>query len=106
VTEHERRAARRDGRLLIALVLFVGTAGAALVQIGVLSLWFQSALHDDWTYFLEWFPSYAMPALEPGQYCLGDCSPDLPFFAAWIAIGFFGLGMAVLAYSWWRPRSS
>jgi hypothetical protein len=104
MSHSEKTVAKRDGRLLLALLLFVISASSLLVQAGILLLYFRSAVEENWTYFLEIFPSYALPPPGPGKGCYDDCYPDLPFIAGWIGIVAFLLAMSTLAYSWWRPR--
>jgi hypothetical protein len=100
----EKNFAKRDGRLSLALLLFVIFAGSLLVQAWILLLYFRSAVEDNWTDFLEIFPSYAFPPPGPGRGCYDNCYPDLPFIAGWIGIAGFLLAMCILAYSWWRPK--
>ena len=104
MTESVKMVATRDGRLLLGLLLFVVCAGAVFVQAWIVLFYFRSAIHRDWASFLEEFPSYALPPLQPGEYCFDDCFPDLPFVAGWIGIVSFVLGLSVLAYVWWTPR--
>jgi hypothetical protein len=104
MTDSVKKVAKRDGRLSLALLMFVVCAGAVFVQSWILMFYFRSAIHQDWTYFLKNFPSYAPPTLQPGEYCFDDCFPGLPFIAGWIGIVSFCLGWSLLAYSWWRPR--
>jgi hypothetical protein len=105
MTQSVKNVTKRDGRLSLALLLFVISAGLVGVQAWVLLFYFRSAVHQDWTYFLEMFPSFALPPLDPGATCFDDCFPDLPFVAGWIGIVSFFLGLFVLAYSWWMPKS-
>jgi hypothetical protein len=100
----EKEVAKRDGRLLLTFLLFVASAGSLLVQGWILFIYVHSALNQNWTYFLEVFPS-AMRPIPAGAYCIDDCSPDLPLVAAWIGIVSFIVGLFVLAYSWWKPKS-
>jgi hypothetical protein len=94
---------KRDGRLALSLLLFVVSAGALVVEGWIISLWFFSALNQDWTYVEKLFPSALRPP-PPGAYCMGDCTPDLPFVAGAIGIVSFFAGLLILAHSWWRPR--
>lgn len=97
---------RRDRRLLLALMLFLSSGVACLAQTWVLNLYIWSVDSRDWSHFLSFFPSYATET-PPEQYyhCLGRCYPDLPFFPGWIGLISFCLGLAVLAYSWWKSKS-
>jgi hypothetical protein len=98
-------AVTRDQRLLFTFLLFVASAASFLVQGWILLLFVSSALAQNWTHFVEVFPSTALPPLEPDQYCFGDCTPDLPFVAGWIGIVSFMLGLSTLAYCWWMPKT-
>jgi hypothetical protein len=106
MTQPEKNLAKRDGRLSLALLLFVVFAVSFLVQAWILLHYFHSAVEDNWAHFLEIFPSYADPPPGPGKGCYDACYPDLPFIAGWIGIVCFFLGLSVLAYSWWRSRSN
>ncbi|MEY2855424.1 MAG: hypothetical protein RL030_2556 [Pseudomonadota bacterium] len=98
---------KRNRRLLLALLLFAATAVSTLVQVWVTNFYLYSANAQDWTLFLEWFPSYALPPIPPGHGCFDDCSPDLPFVAGWIAVAAFVMGFIILARIWWvsKPRA-
>jgi hypothetical protein len=101
-----KNMARRDGRLLLSLMLFVASGVACFAQTWILNLYIWSVDSRDWSHFLRYFPSYATKT-PPEQYyhCLDKCYPDLPFFPGWIGIFSFCLGLAVLAYSWRKPKS-
>ena len=105
MTHSLKREAKRDGRLSLAILLFVTSAGSLITQAWVLLLYFRSAVDRDWEHFLEVFPSAALPPLKPGVYCFGDCYPNLPFVSGWIGIATFFMGLSLLAYSWWAPKS-
>ena len=94
---------KRDTRLSVALLLFLLCVVAGIAQTWILLLYFRSMVNKDWTYFLEKFPSYALP-LDADAICLGDCFPDLPFVIGWIGIVSFFLGIVLVAYSWWKPK--
>lgn len=96
--------AKRDIRLLIALLLFSLAAIAGLVQSWVLLLYIESIIARDWTYFSNKF-SVEAPASGPDVFCFGRCVAELPFLAGWIGLVAFILGMALLAYCWCKPRS-
>ena len=95
---------KRDRRLSLALLLFVISAGALLIQTWIATLYFGAAVNQNWEVFLDVFPSVAPPPTEPGVHCFDKCQPDLPFVAGWIGIVSFVLGLIVLAYSWWTPK--
>ena len=95
---------KRDGRLLLAMLLFVIFVGSMLVQTWILLLYFRSAVERNWAYFLEFFPAYDFQPRGPGVDCYDACYPDLPFVAGGIGIICFLLGLSILAYSWWKPR--
>jgi hypothetical protein len=105
MTKSMKMLAKRDGRLLLAFLLFVVFAGLMIVQAWILLLYFRSIVHQDWTYFLKVFPSSALPPLDIGAACFDDCFPDLPFVPGWIGIVSFLLGLLVLIYIWWIPKS-
>ena len=100
---HSAKLVKRDGRLSLALLLFVASAGALLYQAWIVFIWFFSALNQDWSYAEKLFPSTVQP-IPPGTHCLDDCTPDLPFVAGPIGIVTFLLGLSILAYSWWVPK--
>lgn len=101
----KRWKARRDHRLLIALLLLFTSMIAALVQVWILHLYLDAAITGHWDYFARMF-SVQLPPSGPTEFCFGRCVPDLPFLAGWIAIVSFLLGLAILTYSWWKPRQS
>jgi hypothetical protein len=96
-------AAKRDVRLLVALLLFVISLIATLVQAWVVMLFVDAAVMGDWTYFSELF-SVDPPAAGPVSYCLDYCAAPLPFLPGWVGIVSFGLGLLTLFYSWLKPR--
>jgi hypothetical protein len=99
--------AKRDRRLLVALLLLAAAAASLLIQAWISMVYFKSGLAQNWTYYLELFPSYARPPLAPGVHCYDDCtSPYQPVVAGWIGVVSFFLGLSVLAFSWWKPRAS
>src|SRR5688572_19620365 len=71
----------RDRRLLAALLLLVVAAAFLLVQAWISMLYVASAKAQNWSYYLELFPSFARP-VPSGAYCLDDCSPYHPLFPA------------------------
>jgi hypothetical protein len=95
---------KRDRRLLVSLLLFAASAVSTLAQVWVTNFYIYSALAQDWTWFLEWFPSHELPTVPPGHVCLDDCYPDLPLVAGWIAIAAFSLGTIILMYCWWVSK--
>jgi hypothetical protein len=95
---------KRDRKLLAALVLFLISGVSVFVQVWISNLYYFSLINRDWTFFLQFFPSYALPPPEPGTACLDWCYPDKPVFAAWTALGSFVLGVSVLAYAWFRSK--
>jgi hypothetical protein len=101
-----KNVVRRDGRLLLALMLFLAAGVACFAQAWILNLYIWSVDNRDWSFFLRFFPSYAV-GTPPEQFyqCLGRCYPDLPFIPGWIGICSFFLGLAVLVYSWRKPKS-
>lgn len=96
---------KRDIRLLIAILLFVISMIAGLFQAWVLKLYIDAAVTGHWEYFSNTF-SVQAPASGPDVFCFDYCVADLPFLAGWIGIVTFLLGVTVLAYSWWTPRSA
>jgi hypothetical protein len=52
-----KQAAKRDGRLALALMMLLASAAVLLVQVWIVSLYLYSALNENWSYFLEMFPS-------------------------------------------------
>lgn len=105
MTHAATRVQKRDGRLSIALLLFVIFAGATLVQTWILFLYFNAAVGQNWDHFVKLFPSYDFQPRGPGVLCYDACYPDLPFVAGWIGIVCFFLGMAILVNSWWTSKS-
>lgn len=109
MTQTSKAVTRRDRRLLLSLLLFAISGGSLLVQMMITAFYISSALHGNWTSFLEEFPSSAPPSLdlppplEPGAYCLDGCAPILPVVAGWAGVLSFLLGLSVLAYAWWKP---
>jgi hypothetical protein len=96
---------RRDRRLLIAMLLFFGSLVAGLVQAFILRAYVAAAVLGDWTYFADTF-SVGAPASGPDGFCFDYCAPDLPFVSGWTGIASFLAGLILLAYAWWKPRSS
>ncbi len=105
MTQAAEKVKKRDGRLSLALLLFVIFAGSMLVQTWIVLIYFRSAVERNWTYFLEFFPSYDFQPRGPGSGCYGYCYPDLPFVAGWIGLACFVLGMSFLVNSWWTSKS-
>jgi hypothetical protein len=100
-----KKVQKRDGRLAIALLLFVMFAGATLVQAWILFRYFNAAVEQNWDHFAKLFPSYDFQPRGPGVLCYDSCYPDLPFVAGWIGIACFFLGMFLLVNSWWTSKS-
>jgi hypothetical protein len=98
------KRAKRDGRLSIALLLLVAAATSLLVQAWISMFYFQSAIAQNWTHYLEIVPSFARPPLAPGEYCFGDCNPHHPVVPGWIGVISFFLGLSALAFSWLKPK--
>ena len=94
----------RDVRLFVALLLLALAAAALLVQIWISALYVQSANAQNWTYYLELFPSFTQPK-APGTYCLDDCNPYHPLIPGLVGAVSFLLGFSVLAMSWLMPKS-
>jgi hypothetical protein len=93
---------RRDRRLLIAILRFLGSLIAGLVQAVILRAYVAAAVLGDWTYFADTF-SVEAPASGPDVFCFDYCAPDLPFVAGWTGIASFLAGLILLAYAWWKP---
>src|SRR5690606_21996007 len=75
----------RDPRLLVALLLLVVAAACLLIQAWMSALYLASIKAQNWSYYLELFPSFARPT-PPGAYCLDDCSPYYPRVPAWAGV--------------------
>ena len=95
---------KRDKWLLLALLLFTSAAALLAFQAWVATLYHFSAVANNWTQFVKWFPSAAQPPTAPGMVCFDDCSPDLPLVAGWLGSVSFILGLATLAYRWWTSE--
>ena len=95
----------RDGRLLIALLLLVTGIAALTAQAWISMLYFHSAIAQNWSYYLDIFPSFALPPLPPGAYCMDDCNPRHPVAPGWIGGICLVVGVIVIAISWWNPRA-
>lgn len=95
---------KRDARLLIAIALFAICMIAGLIQAWILQLYIDALISGHWAYFSRIF-SVEPPASGPDVFCFDRCVADLPFLAGWIGIVSFLSGVAVLAHSWWKPRS-
>jgi len=94
---------RRDRRLLIAMLLLVGSFTAWAIQVWITALYIEAAIWGDWTWFADTF-SVEAPARGPDVFCFGRCAPNLPFVAGWIGIGGFLTGSIMLVNAWWKPR--
>ena len=94
---------KRDERLLIAILLFVGSASAWLVQAWIVTLYVQAAVMGYWDYFSETFS--VPPPAGPNEACFDYCVSDLPFAAGWTGIVSFLLALLTLAHAWWKPKS-
>jgi hypothetical protein len=107
VSHSGKNVARRDGKLLLALTLFLVAGAACFAQAWIVKLYIWSVDGRDWSVFLRLFPSYATET-PPDRYydCLGTCHPDLPFFPGWVGIVSFCSGLAVLAYAWRKSKST
>lgn len=103
MADRKRTPLRRDRRLLVSLGFFVVSFAALAYQAFVLRLYVTAAVMGDWTYFSKTFS--VPPPSGPNQLCFDYCAARLPFLAGWIGIFSFLLGVAVLAYCWWKPRS-
>ena len=93
----------RDRRLLAALLLLVVAGASLLIQAWISALYVASAKAQNWSYYLELFPSFARP-LPPGAYCMGDCSPYHPVLSGWVGIVSFLLALVVVLLAWWKSR--
>lgn len=95
---------KRDNRLLISSAIIILSILCLLYQANIVRLYIIAAVMREWEHFSEVF-SVSLPN-GPNQACFGYCAPTLPFFWGWI--GTLGLisGVAILVYSWWKPRSS
>jgi len=100
------KPAKRDAVLLLALLLFIASALLLLGQGWILFIYIHSALEQNWTYFLELYPSSSQQ-LPAGTLCFDDCSPKLPFVAGYAGFALYFLGLASLGYRWWtsKPRN-
>lgn len=94
---------KRDKRLLVALILFVFSLIAGLVQSVILRLFIDAAVIGNWTHFAKTF-SVDAPATGPNVACFDYCAPDLPFIPGWIALAAFSGGAFILAHTWWKPK--
>lgn len=95
---------RRDTRLAFALLLFVISAAALLIQTWIATIYLGAAINENWSLFLEMFPSAAPQPTDSGAYCFGKCHPSIPLITGWVGVASFTLGLVVLAYSWWVPK--
>jgi hypothetical protein len=100
----EQKSKKRDGRLLVALLLFVVSMVCGLIQAWILRLYIDAAVYGNWTHFSEIF-SVRPPASGPNEYCFDYCAADLPFLAGWIGLVSFLSGVVTVVHSWWKPRS-
>src|SRR5687767_4389260 len=91
----------RDRRLLAALLLLVVAAASLLVQAWISMLYVESAKAQNWSYYLELFPSFAR-SVPPGAYCLDDCSPHHPLIPGCAGVVSFLSGLLILTFSWWK----
>ena len=94
---------RRDGRLLIAMLLFVCSLIAWAIQAWIVQVYIYSAVMGGWDQFAEFF-GVEIPASGPDEFCFDYCAPSLPFAAGWIGISTFLVGWIIVAYAWWKPR--
>jgi hypothetical protein len=94
----------RDRRLLAALLLLVVAAASLLVQAWISMLYVESAKAQNWSYYLELFPSFARP-VPPGAYCLDDCNPYHPLIPVWAGVVSFLSGLLILTLSWWKSKA-
>ena len=95
---------QRDVRLALALLLFLISAGALLIQTWIATIYLGAAIDENWSLFLELFPSAAPPPTSSEAYCFGKCHPSIPLISGWVGVASFILGVVVLAYSWWVPK--
>ena len=93
----------RDRRLLAALLLLVVAGASLLVQAWISALYLASVKAQNWSYYLELFPSFARP-VPPGAYCIDDCSPHHPVLPGWVGIVSFLLALVVVSLAWWKHR--
>jgi hypothetical protein len=98
----------RDGRLLIAMLLFAGSSIAWLAQAAILWPHVNAIVVDARAGYAMTFP--VEPPLgageEYGQWaCLDDCIPAYTFLAGWIGIAAFLVGWLILARAWWKPKA-
>lgn len=93
----------RDRRLLISVALFVISFLSLACQSIILRLYINAAVMGDWTYFSRKFS--VAPPHGPNQACFDYCASELPFMWGWIGIVSFAVGVGLVIYSWWKPRS-
>ena len=103
MVESKQNHARRDRRLLISIALLMLSTLSLSYQALILKLYVDAAVLGRWEHFSKTFS--VPPPVGPNQACFDYCASKLPFFWGWIGIVCFLLGVAVLAYSWWKPRS-
>lgn len=96
---------RHDRRLLLAVLLFAGSAIAWALQVWITALYIDAAVMRNWAWFADTF-SVEAPASGPNEFCFDYCAPALPFIAGWIGLGTFVAGWIILASAWWKLRST
>ncbi|RVT91313.1 hypothetical protein [Sphingomonas crocodyli] len=89
----------RDKRLLGAILLFVASAVAWVIQAAIVRAYIYAAVMGNWSEFSRFFG-----VRPPAEFCFDHCVAELPFFAGWIGVGCFALGFALLFRVWRRPR--
>ena len=88
---------------MVAMLLLVVAAAFLLVQAWISMLYVASVKAQNWSYYLELFPSFAR-AVPPGAYCIDDCSPYHPVLPGWVGMISFLLGLALVSLAWWKSR--
>jgi hypothetical protein len=83
--------------------LFVAAAVAGFIQAWIVSAYVFAAVMGQWEQFSDFF-GVEPPASGPDQFCFDYCVADLPFFAGWVGIGSFLIGLALVVVAWWKPR--
>ncbi|WP_162814909.1 hypothetical protein [Erythrobacter aureus] len=95
--------AKRDRRLLISIAFLIISVASFSYQALIIKLYIDGAVTGNWDYFSK---TFSAPLLYgPNQACFDYCAPELPFVWGWIGIVSVLLGVATLAYSWWKPQS-
>lgn len=95
---------KRNRRLLAAMLLFLASVVAGVVQAWIVQAYITSAVMGGWEQFAEFFGVTA-PDSGPVKFCFDYCAPKLPFTPGWIAIFSFMGGLIITAHAWWKPRT-